>query len=116
MATYDTRLCTRREAWLCEQPATKTVIVVAIRRMSGAILLACFCDQRTNLPCRFGERALVMVRLMLHHFRDQEFEVVGHALLQRIWRAVQEGTLQLAAHPYICAEYSMCLIGDRLKG
>jgi hypothetical protein len=48
-----------------------------------------------------------MVRLMLCHFGDQEFEVVGDALLQRIWRASHEQALQLATHPYIHAEYSM---------
>ncbi len=56
------------------------MIVVAVRRTSSAIFLARLCNQATNLPCRFGERALVVVRLVTCHFRDEEFKIVGHTL------------------------------------
>ena len=54
-----TALRIRRETWFCEQPTTEAMIVVAIRRACGTILLAGLCHQSVNLPCRFGERALV---------------------------------------------------------
>ena len=58
------------------------MIVVAVRGASCAILLAGFRDQATNLARRFGNRTLVVVRLVMRHFRDQKFKIVGHTLLQ----------------------------------
>jgi hypothetical protein len=75
-----TALRTRRDARLCEQPATEAVIIVTIRRASGAILRAGLCHQGANLPGRCGERIAMMVRLMSRHLRDQKFKIVGHTL------------------------------------
>ena len=83
-------LCRWRQARTREQPTTKTVIIVAVRRASGAIFLACFSNQGANLPCRCGKRTLVVVRLVARHLRDQQFEVVGHAVLLGMWHALHE--------------------------
>jgi hypothetical protein len=79
-----TTLRARRQAGTREQPATETVIIVAIRRSSGAILLAGLCNETANLPGRFGERALVVLRLMARHLGDQQFKIVGHTLLRKL--------------------------------
>lgn len=59
------------------------MIVVAIRRASGAIFLAGFRDQGTDLPGRCGKRALMMMRLVPCHLGDQKFQIVAHTLLHR---------------------------------
>ena len=75
-----TTLRARRQTWPREQPPTEPVLVVAVRGASSTILLAGLCNETANLPCRFGERALVVVRLVTCHFRDEEFKIVGHTL------------------------------------
>jgi hypothetical protein len=52
------------------------MIVVAIRCAGGTLFLACLCKERTNLPCRTGSRAVMVVRLLACHFGGQNFEVV----------------------------------------
>ena len=76
-------LRTRREARFCQQPATEAVIVIAILCARDAILLAGFCNQAANLACRFGERALVAVRLVARHLADQKFKIVVQTLLHQ---------------------------------
>jgi hypothetical protein len=56
----------------------------ATLRAGGAILRACRSNQGADLAGRCGERTLIVVRLMLCHFSDQEFEVVGHTLLRML--------------------------------
>jgi len=76
------QLCRRRQARTREQPATETLIVVAVGRACGTILLARSINQTANLAGRCSERTLMMARLMTRHGSDQEFEVVGHIVLR----------------------------------
>jgi len=48
----------------------ETLIVVAIGRACGTILLACLCNQVANLARRCGKRAVMMVRHLARHGAD----------------------------------------------
>lgn len=62
-----------------DQPVTEAFIV-AMGRMSGAMLLVRPSNEGTNLLCRYGERAL-MVRLVSRHRRSEKFDLAAHAVL-----------------------------------
>jgi hypothetical protein len=74
--------------------ATEALIVVAIRRPCGPILLACLCREAANLARRRSERTLMAVGRLARHGLNQEFEIVDHAVLRETRRALRSGRMR----------------------
>jgi len=84
-------LRSRSQARAREQPATEAAIIIAVGHACGTILRACFCHQVANLARGCGERTLMVVRLVARHGGDQEFEIVGHAVLHGLGKCRDRG-------------------------